>query len=276
MPTGQVPASATDEDSLRCFCHNRAVPRASQNRTKATAANGGTRRRDQEVLNAAVKVFHERGYAAATVQDVADELGILKGSLYHYIDTKEDLLFRLCEAVHRDVEAILEDVRSVEGVTALERLDLFVRRQVEYNLEHLPEISVYYHDADQLEGSRKDAVISMRRANTAFVSALIKEAQDAGEAEASIDARLLTNCLFATIIWTYRWYRPGGRDSRQKIADACAAYAIGGLRGTSPAPAAKRPAAKRAASAKRPAAKRQPPAKRPAAKRASSRAAKRA
>jgi TetR/AcrR family transcriptional regulator, cholesterol catabolism regulator len=226
------------------------VPRAPHNRTRATAANGGARRRDQEVLDAAVKVFHEEGYAAATVQDVADELGILKGSLYHYIDTKEDLLFRLCEAVHRDVEAILEDVRAVEGVSALERLDLFVRRQVEYNLEHLPEISVYYHDADHLEGARKDAVVAMRRANTAFVSALIKEAQDAGEADASIDARLLTNCLFATIIWTYRWYRPGGRDSRQKIADACAAYAIGGLRGNSPAPA-KRTAAKRKAPAKR-------------------------
>jgi TetR/AcrR family transcriptional regulator, cholesterol catabolism regulator len=233
--------------SVRWACNNRVVPRTSQSRPKATTANSGGRRRDQEVLDAAVKVFHERSYAAATVQDVADELGILKGSLYHYIDTKEDLLFRLCEMVHRDVEAISEDVRSVEGLSALERLRLFVRRQVEYNLDHLPEISVYYHDADLLEGARKDQVVAMRRANTTFVTDLIKEAQEAGDADASTDARLLANCLFGTIIWTYRWYRPGGRDSRQKIADACAVYAIGGLRGDHSASApAKRPAAKRA------------------------------
>ena len=239
------------KNSILRVCHNRAVPRASQSRSKTSSGNGG-RRRDQEVLDAAVKVFHERSYAAATVQDVADELGILKGSLYHYIDTKEDLLFRLCEAVHRDVEAILEDVRSVEGLSALERLSLFVRRQVEYNLDHLPEISVYYHDADRLEGARRDDVVAMRRENTAFVTGLIKEAQEAGDADAGIEARLLANCLFATVIWTYRWYRPGGRDSRQKIADACASYAIGGLVGdpaAKPAPAP-RASTRRAAKSK--------------------------
>src|SRR6201991_697359 len=213
-----------------------AVPRAPQNRTKPSP--GSRPRRDQEVLDAAVKVFHERTYAAATVQDVADELGILKGSLYHYIDTKEDLLFRLCEAVHRDVEALLEEVRAFEGLSPLERLRLFVRRQVEYNLDHLPEISVYYHDADRLEGERKAEVAAMQRSNTLFVTGLIREAQEAGEADTTVDARLLANCLFATVIWTYRWYRPKGRDSRQKIVDACAAYAIGGLIGSPDAPAA--------------------------------------
>lgn len=223
------------------------MARTSQNRSRASAATGGARRRDQEVLEVAVKVFYDRGYAAATVQDIADELGILKGSLYHYIDTKEDLLFRLCEGVHRDVEAILEHVASVEGVSPLNRLDLFVRRQLEYNLEHLPEIAVYYRDADYLEGPRKAEVVAMRRANVSFVAGLIREAQDAGEADAGIDARLLTNCLFATIIWPYRWYRPAGRESRQRIVDACAAYAIGGLRGGLPPRApAKRPTAKRA------------------------------
>ena len=53
------------------------------------------RRREREVLDVAARLFHERGYADTSVQDIADELGILKGSLYHYIEVKEDLLFRL-------------------------------------------------------------------------------------------------------------------------------------------------------------------------------------
>jgi AcrR family transcriptional regulator len=195
------------------------------------------------VLEAAVRVFHERGYSTATVQDVADALGILKGSLYHYIDTKEDLLFRLCEAVHRDVEALIEEVRSVEGLTAMERLRLFVLKQVEYNLDHLPEISVYYHDGDRLGEERRAEVVAMRRTNSAFVTGLIREAQEAGDADPSLDAQLQANNLFATVIWTYRWYRPGGRHSRQKIAETCAAYAIGGLVGSKPeAPRRKRAA----------------------------------
>ena len=51
----------------------------------------GNRARDREVIEAAVKIFWEKGYANASVQDVADALGMLKGSLYYYIDSKERL-----------------------------------------------------------------------------------------------------------------------------------------------------------------------------------------
>jgi AcrR family transcriptional regulator len=46
------------------------------------------RRRRQEVLDAATQLFHERGYAASSIQDLADELGILKGSIYYYIKSE--------------------------------------------------------------------------------------------------------------------------------------------------------------------------------------------
>ena len=84
-------------------------------RRAAGGASRARRKRDEEVVAAAAKVFYERGYSAATVQDIADELGILKGSLYHYIKTKEDLLFRIFEEVHKEVEAILEEVARGRG-----------------------------------------------------------------------------------------------------------------------------------------------------------------
>ena len=66
-------------------------------RRAAPAGAHARRNRDEEVVAAAAKVFYERGYSAATVQDIVDELGILKGSLYHYINTMEDLFFRIFE-----------------------------------------------------------------------------------------------------------------------------------------------------------------------------------
>ena len=59
------------------------------------------RNREHEVVEAAVKVFYEKGYAASTIQDVADVVGVLKGSLYHYISSKEDLLFRILQQSSR-------------------------------------------------------------------------------------------------------------------------------------------------------------------------------
>ena len=162
------------------------------------------RKRDEEVLDAAAKVFSERGYADASVQDVADELGILKGSLYHYISTKEDLLFWLLEAVHTEVEGILEEVAAAEGLGPLERLALYVRRQVLYNLDNLQRISIYYHDMEHLSDERLERILTQRHTHERFVNGLIRDAQSEGLADSSLDPRVLTNCLFGTLIWTYR------------------------------------------------------------------------
>jgi AcrR family transcriptional regulator len=189
-----------------------------------------SRRRDREVLDAATKVFYERGYSAASVQDVADELGILKGSVYHYIDTKEDLLFRLLEEVHEEVEVILQEVKALPDLTPLERLSEYVRRQVENNLRNLARITIYYHEIDRLSEDRRRRILDRRSLHTRFVVGLVREAQRAGEADPSLDPKMAANCVFATIIWTYRWYR-AGRWKRSEVADQCAAFAIRGVAG---------------------------------------------
>jgi AcrR family transcriptional regulator len=208
-------------------------PRSPTKKARNAAKNGPgrpARRRDGDVLEAAVKVFYERGYSDATVQDVADELGILKGSLYHYIETKEDLLFQLIEGVHTEVLLILEEVQVVADLDPLERLELYVRRQVEYNIGNLARISVYYHDLDRLTGERLAYVKDSRRAHTDFVADLIGEAQKKNLTKNSEDPRLLANCVFGTIIWTYRWFRPG-RMSRKAVVDTCVQQALHGVAG---------------------------------------------
>lgn len=206
------------------------TPTKKRGKAAKTAPSRQPRRRDGDVLEAAVKVFHQRGYSDATVQDVADELGILKGSLYHYIDTKEDLLFQLVDEVHTQVELILEQVEAEPGLDPIERLGLYVRRQVEYNLENLSRISVYYHDLERLTGERLSRVKASRRVHADFVTGLIAEAQKKKLAKNSDDPRLLANCVFATIIWTYQWYRPGSM-SRKSVVDVCVRQTLHGISG---------------------------------------------
>jgi AcrR family transcriptional regulator len=206
----------------------------------AAAIQDGHRRkrRNREVVDAAAKVFLRRGYADASVQDVADELGILKGSLYYYISTKEDLLFWLLEEVHEDVERILDEIAAEEGLEPVARLREYVRRQVEYNASNLAKISVYYHDVEQLGDARRQDIQGRRRAHERFVTGLIKDAQARGEIDAGADPRVLANCVFAVIIWCYRWYKPNGRVKREELANMLSDFAVGGLvAGTLAAPA---------------------------------------
>jgi AcrR family transcriptional regulator len=214
-------------------------------------ARPAPKKRDREVLDAAAKVFYERGYSDASVQDVADELGILKGSLYHYIKTKEDLLFRLLEETHDEIYEVLEAVAAVEDLDPLARLELYVRRQVEYNIDNLLRVSVYYHDLERLSPERRKRIISRRREHERWVVELVKEAQKAGQADASVDATILSRCIFATIIWTYRWYRKG-RDDREMVADVCSKFAIRGIVGDAPSKPKPKPKAKAKPKAARP------------------------
>jgi AcrR family transcriptional regulator len=197
--------------------------------TASPAPSKAPKKRDREVLDAAARVFYERGYSDASVQDVADELGILKGSLYHYIDTKEDLLFRLLQETHDEIFEILEVAAALEGLNPLERLEIYIRKQVEYNIDNLLRVSVYYHDLERLTEERRKAIVGRRREHETWVVDLIKEAQASGLADPGLDPKIAARCIFATIIWTYRWFRPGGQTSARAAAEACARYAVGGV-----------------------------------------------
>jgi AcrR family transcriptional regulator len=189
-----------------------------------------SRRREGDVIEAAAKVFYAKGYADATVQDIADELGILKGSLYHYVDTKEDLLFQLIEQVHSEVQRILDEIQAEEDLKPLERVALYVRRQVEYNLDNLQRISIYYQDLESLTGARLEKIIRSRKVHEKYLTDLIAEAQAAGEADTDGDPRLLAYCIFGTIIWPYRWFKPG-KSSRKATVEVCVNYALSGVIG---------------------------------------------
>lgn len=177
----------------------------------------------------AAEVFARRGYAAATVQDVADELGILKGSIYYYIETKEDLLFRLLTAVHEEVDQLLERVAGAEALDPLERLSAYVRAQTSYNLKNLARISVYYNDIDQLSDERRKEILRRRKAHEDFVVGVVLDGQRQGLIDTTRDARLLSYSVFAVVIWPYRWFRPRGRIKIEDVVEGCVEFVVGGV-----------------------------------------------
>ena len=201
---------------------------------RAASARGAaptpTRRRDQEVLDSATRVFHTRGYADSSVQDIADELGILKGSLYHYIDSKEDLLFRILDETHREVEAILSDAEAMDA-PPLDKLHEYARRTVEYTSRNLAKMAIYYHDVDQLSDARRKELHRRRRLHDQFVAGCITAAQASGDADPDHDPRLTTNFLFGSVIWVYRWYKPGGKVKPTQVATAAADFVLAGVVG---------------------------------------------
>lgn len=185
--------------------------------------------REAEVFNAAARVFHERGYASSSVQTIADELGILKGSLYYYIKSKEDLLYGLLKDVHDDLSVILDEAKTNVASPPLERLFKYVRSQVEYATRNIPKISIYYRDADQLSDEHRLHIHSRRKEHQRFVLDLISEGQSDGSILANEDPYVLSNLIFGSFIWTYRWFEPSDSLAPDEVATAAARFAVRAL-----------------------------------------------
>jgi AcrR family transcriptional regulator len=197
---------------------------AGKGKGKGKGKTKAGRVREREINEAAVDIFHAVGYSAASVDDVAAAVGILKGSLYYYMDSKEDLLRRIVEDVHREALALSD-------LPPLERLASYIRAQVDYNARNIKRVRVYYHDYEQLSAERIASVRKSRRMNEQLIVSLIGDAKSAGEVGDWVSEQLAGKTAFATITWMYTWYKPGGRISSKELGDFCATFVINGLRG---------------------------------------------
>jgi TetR/AcrR family transcriptional regulator, cholesterol catabolism regulator len=210
---------------------SRKSPTGDNGRVSSTPARRSSpKRREREILATAAKIFRQNGYADTSVQDVADAVGILKGSLYYYIDSKEDLLYRVLLEVHEDARGILDEIAAMTDASPMQKIRTYVRRHVEYNVRNVDKVAVYYHDFGLLSTDRKAEIRKQRRTYEDFLETLIKEAQKTGEVDPGADPRVMAYCMFGTMNWTYTWYRPSGRVSIPRLADMIAEFVGSGLR----------------------------------------------
>lgn len=208
-------------------------PRAQRTRKAAPVPrNTKTPRRAEEVVACAVEIFNERGYAATSVGDIADALGILKGSLYYYIESKEDLLFNIVGEVHEASREIVEDALAREDLHARDRLALYVRNQTRYNALNVARVAVYYSDVNQLSEPRLKDIRSRQRTHFHALVKLITEAQEEGLIAADMDPMLAAHAVLSTVIWVYTWFRRSRAVSADQLADFCVRYTLSGLQGT--------------------------------------------
>jgi AcrR family transcriptional regulator len=191
----------------------------------------GLKKRQREIIDAAAEIFYRKGYSETSVQDVADAVGILKGSLYYYIDSKEDLLFHMLLEVHEDAKSVVTETAALD-IPPLDRLRVYIQRHVEYNARNLAKIAVYYHDFALLTPERKKEIVGQRNFYEDFVQRLIAEAQERGEVDASVDPGLIGNAIFGAANWLYTWYDPKGFATPEYLGKLYAEIVVTGITAT--------------------------------------------
>ncbi len=192
------------------------------------ASSGARSGRAAEIRRTAARIFHEKGYDATSIQDIADAVGILKGSLYYYISTKEDLLFDVIKEAH---EHGLRDVATWRETDARPEVKLraAIQRHVTSNLENLAGVGVFFHDFRSLGPERREEIVKDRDFYDRNLLALIEKGQAAGEFNPELSPKLAVMAMLGMMNWVYQWYRPGGPLSPEEVGRSFADLILGGL-----------------------------------------------
>jgi AcrR family transcriptional regulator len=169
------------------------------------------------LLDAAARVFSEVGYDRASMRRVAAAAEISLAGIYHYVASKEELLYWI--QLHT-FDSLLQGLRqSIDGVVdPRQRIVIAVQNHVRHFGENMNELKVCAREVESLEGEAYDAVHERRRAYFDAVHELVKELQP--KQGASHDSWLATANLFGMINWFYQWYDP--ERSRVSLDDLAA------------------------------------------------------
>lgn len=181
----------------------------------------------KEILEAAAAIFHEKGYDATTLQDIADRVGILKGSIYYYIKTKPDLLESLLVQVHEEGLAMVLESAAVPG-HALDRLASVIRSYVTFIIDNRVKSAVYIHEVQRLPPAHRNRILRDHQLR-AEVQALVERGQQEGLIRPTIDPRLTTQALLSGLNSIYQWYHPEKGRPKEVLIDHMVEVTLHGI-----------------------------------------------
>jgi len=183
--------------------------------------------RRSELTRQAARLFAEKGYHGTSIGDLAESMGVQKGSLYHHIASKGDLLWDVASdgaaAFHGALDAVPDDLRPVAKLRAALRAHLRVVA------EQLDVATVFVREWRYLDDARREEFIAERRRYEERSRALFRDGVEQSELRTDLDVATAALLFLSAANWAYTWLRPGA--DIDALADRVYAVLLDGMRG---------------------------------------------
>jgi TetR/AcrR family transcriptional regulator, cholesterol catabolism regulator len=183
--------------------------------------------RRQELSREAARLFAERGFHGTSMGDLAEALGVQKGSLYSLTGSKQELLFDTMREGARAFHAALDAVP--EDAAAAERVRVALRGHLRVVSEQLDVATVFTREWRYLEGGYGEEIVAERRRYEERWRTLFREGVESGDLRTDLDSAAATLLVLSAANWAYTWLVPG-RDT-DELADRFTAILLDGIRG---------------------------------------------
>jgi AcrR family transcriptional regulator len=197
-------------------------------KTTPAAENKATPKgRMEEVYAKAARLFKQHGYLNTSVNQIAHELGIQKGSLYYYITDKETLLFDILNRTMDNMLALVGNLPS-HDLSPDEKLKHVIHAHIVNAVKYLNEFSALLHDTKYLPPDHRKIILSKRKQYENIFMQIISE----GISEKKFvdyDKKMVAYMILGSCNWLYQWFSPKGTQSSQQIAETFSNVFLKGL-----------------------------------------------
>ena len=185
--------------------------------------------RKEQVIRKAAELFREKGYAASSMRDLAQKLGIEAASLYSHIKSKEEILRSLCFDMATEFRKSLEEVEKQSGL-ASEKLKNGIIGHIQVMAKDLTASAVFMNEHRHLSQPYLRDFLLLRINYINRFKKMIEEGMKSGEFKDNIDKKLAVMTLFSSLNWMPQWYDPTSNIVPVELGQQLADMLVNGLK----------------------------------------------
>jgi AcrR family transcriptional regulator len=212
----------------------------------AKTVRGDAQERWPQILEAATHLFRTKGFASTSMQEISDAVGLLKGSLYYYISSKENLLFEILNGLHKDGEELIASIKF-GSADPLRELHLYFKGAIIFAALNADRLAIFLRDFHYIPAERQREIISEREMYANAVHKLVTEAKAKGLTSPHLDVSIASTLIVGAVSSTHEWLRKDAPRPLYQAAEEIARMLVNTLRDTGAPRAAKTAPKKRKA-----------------------------
>ena len=182
----------------------------------------------REIYRRAARIFYEKSFEGASMQEIAQAVGLTKAGLYHYVDSKEQLLYEIMNyGMYILDETVINQVAHLED--PLEKLKQTIAGHI-HLIVHARDLetTVILHENRTVRDPLRKKINARKKAYIRYLEDLITQIQGKDDSK-KVPPRLAAFALLGMINWLYQWYDPSGPVKEEELARTFIQIFLGGL-----------------------------------------------
>lgn len=184
--------------------------------------------RKQQIEEKATKLFRQKGYAATSMRDLAQVLGIEAASLYSHIKSKEEILQKICFKMADEFFTTWKDVEMETGSNAA-KMEKAAITYVKVITKNTDASAVFFHEWRHLSEPHLSEFLAMKDDYEGRFIKILKDGMDSGEFHVA-DEKFMMLTILSSLNWTHNWYKPIGSLSPEEVGAKLANLILNGLK----------------------------------------------